>query len=299
MPLGAAPPADGPHVAGPDGVAAVRSALCTTPPRVDRWIVTTVVAPQAGPGGRDLARRPPRTAAEHRSLSDDLSDPHRWPDAAAALLANLGFRLVAPSIAGDDAHLLVALRAHPERTHFDPEAVTYFAPDRRGGARLAHLDRHDPIDGVHRPRTALWGHLHVIDRVPVENRFLTFGGDLRTAAIDDTLTVVDLWSPAPIARWSGHSQGTDELAPAIGAFFGRLMVPVDFVPGAEERLDGTLPEVLYRAFLEDAARRRPTAPPRDADHAAPDRWLGAAQAAARQDPVLWAAAGRLLADLGI
>jgi hypothetical protein len=269
------------------------------PRRDDRWTVTTVVAHQAAPGGRDLARRPPRTAAEHRSLSDDLSDPSRWPEAAASLLANLGFRLVAPSLAGDDAHLLVALRAHPERTHFDPEAVTYFAPDRRGGARLDHLDRHDPIDGVHRPRTALWGHVHVIDRVPVENRFLTFGGDLRTAAVDDTLTVVDLWSPAPIARWSGHSQGTDELAPAIGAFFGRLMVPVDFVPGAEERLDGTLPEVLYRAFLRDAVRRRSRAATNAVAQPELNRWLGAAQAAAREDPVLWAAAGALLADLGI
>ena len=245
-------------------------------------------------------RRPPRTVAERRALLDALEDPARWADAAAALLTELGFRVMEPDrVAGDDSHLLVALRDRPTFRHFDPESLTYYARTRRGTAPTT-LDRRTMAGGGDRVTTpALWGHVHVLDRMPVENRFLTFGGDVRVATIDPALTVVDLWSPAPIVRWGGHSQGTDSLAERIGAFFGRLIVPVDFVPGAAERIDGTLPEVLYRAFLADANARIERAVQRGATATDLDCQLAAVWTRARVDAMATAAAHELLAELGL
>lgn len=245
-------------------------------------------------------QRPPQTAAERRALLDALEDPSRWPDAAGTLLAELGFRLVEAGGTGeDDSHLLVALRDAPTLRHFDPESIAYYAPA-QAGAALTGLERTTfaPASGP-ADRRVLWGHVHIIDRLDVENRYLTFGGDMRVATVDPTLTVVDLWSPAPIVRWGGHSQGTDPLAQAIGAFFGRLIVPVDFVPGAATRIDALLPEVLYRAFLTDATRRSANAAHRGMARTALDDWLAAARSRARGDGTACHAAADLLAELGI
>lgn len=244
-------------------------------------------------------RSSPRSGPERRALIGDLEDPGHWPDAAAALLADLGYRLVEPEPgAGNDSHLIVAFREEPTLRHFDPESIAYYAPTGRVAA-LATIDRATATRSSYRPRRALWGHVHVIDRVPVENRFLTFGGDLRIARIDADLTVVDLWSPAPIVRWGGHSQSTDRLAEAIGAFFGRLIIPVNYVPGAAETLDDLLPEVLYRAFLVDAITRGDEARRRGAPETSLHAWLAQAWRRAGDDRNACAAAGSLLRDLGL
>jgi hypothetical protein len=229
-----------------------------------------------------------------------LGDPAGWSEAAATLLADLGFRLLDPDrVAGDESHLLIALRDQPTLRHFDPETVTYYTQARTGTAPTT-LDRRAIAQRAGQAMPpALWGHVHVLDRLPVENRFLTFGGEIRAKAVDSDLTVIDLWSPAPIVRWGGHSQGTDALAAAIGAFFGRLMVPVDFVPGAAERIDGTLPEVLYRSFLADAVGRSERAAQRGAIPSELDGWLAAAWTHARADAPAALAARELLAELGI
>lgn len=228
----------------------------------------------------------------------ELTDPAGWPRAAAALLADLGFRLVQPeALPGGDSHLLIALRRQPTFRHFDPESVTYYARTPRG-TEPTTMDRRSLAAGSGRLMSpALWGHVHVLDRLPVENRFLMFGGELRAEALDPGLTVVDLCSPAPIVRWGGHSQGTDALAEAIGAFFGRLIVPVDFDPGAEERVDGTPPAVLYRAFLADMVARRARAARRGAVSSDLDGWLARAWRRARSDLPATEAALELLADL--
>jgi hypothetical protein len=145
----------------------------------------------------------------------------------------------------------------------------------------------------------LWGHVHVVDRLRVENRFLTFGGRLRAAAVDESLTILDLWSPGPIVRWGGHSQGTDALAGEIGAFFGRLVVPVDFTPGAEARIDALAPEALYAAFLVDLrhrvdAARRLGVPPTELD-----AWLSRESARLSWDERTWDDGRRLVADLAL
>jgi hypothetical protein len=262
-------------------------ALTAVPPVPGRW-------GEGPPHGRA-----PRTASEYDSLVDTLARPGEWPAAAAALLAELGFRLIGPRGTREDWHLLIALRDAPTLRHFDPEVVAYYAPSARG-ADLVGINR--PIlssPGSPESRQALWGHVHVVDRVPVENRFLTFGGDLRIATVDPGFTVLDLVSPAPIVRWGGHSQGTDQLAEAIGAFFGRLIVPIDFVPGAAARIDAMPAGVLFRAFLADSLARAAAAERRGAHHTHLSAWIAAAWIRARRDSDACDAAQRLLRELGI
>lgn len=249
---------------------------------------TDLPATPAG-GGRRHER------AGNATLVTRLEDPSGWPEAAAALVADLGFLLLGDGSSGPGhGNLIVGLRAGPTLRHFDPESISYYEPV-GDGARVATVTRHTP--GVAMDVPALWGHVHVIDRIPVENRFLTFGGRLRLASINDGLTVAHLRSPVPIVRWGGHSQGTDSLAGAIGAFFGRLIVRVDFTPGAAARLDALPPEVLFAAFLHDAAGRVRAATRHGATPSALDDWLAAAESRCRADQATWAQAEEVLAAL--
>lgn len=225
----------------------------------------------------------------------DLADAVGWPEVAAAVVADLGFRLIGDGSDGArEGHLIVALRERPTLRHFDPESIAFYAPV-AGGAALAQVLRLRA--GERADRVVSWGHVHVVDRIPVENRFLTFGGVLRLAGLDDEVTIAHLRSPAPIVRWGGHSQGTDSLAGAMGAFFGRLIVPVDFTPGAAEQIDAVPPNVLFAAFLEDAVRRRHAAAAHGVEPSELDDWLAAAWARARVDVPACGAAAELLAEL--
>jgi len=214
------------------------------------------------------------------------------------ILSDLGFTLLnsdRPAASGG-SQLLVALRDQPTLRHFDPEQlICWVAAAERGRAQV--------IDRRTRPgdRTILWGHLHVVDRLGVENRFLSFGGILRIADVDPGLRVVQHVSPGPVVRWGGHSQGSDALSGEIGAFFGRLIVPVDYLAGGEARLAAAPAEHLYAAFLRDAEARRREAITRVAVAPGPLRsWLQAEVARVRDThPDWWAAAGRLLDDLDL
>jgi hypothetical protein len=230
-------------------------------------------------------------------MLERLDDPARWAGAAAALLADLGFRLISDPAGDGPSHLLVAIRDRPTLEHFDPEDVAYFAMTGARGS-LVRVDRRmidEPGEAFEAP--ALWGHVHVIDRVPVENRFLTFGGTLLGAAIDEELAVIDLASPAPIVRWGGHSQGVDPLTDAIGAFFGRLIVPIDFVPGVEARIDALSPKAVYCAFLIDWLRRIDRAERRGAEPSPMRPRVTTALRRARSDGAAARAAEQLLEEL--
>lgn len=225
----------------------------------------------------------------------DLASPAGWPQVAAALVADLGFRLIGDGSDGArEGHLIVALRERPTLRHFDPESIAFYAPV-AGGSAIARV--HRLRAGERADRVVAWGHLHVVDRIPVENRFLTFGGQLRLAGLDDEVTIAHFRSPVPIVRWGGHSQGTDSLAGAIGAFFGRLIVPVDFTCGAAARIGGVSPKVLYAAFLADEVRRRHAAAEHGVEPTALDDWLAAAWARARLDVPGCSEAEKLLAEL--
>lgn len=234
----------------------------------------------------------------------DLAPPPAWAAEAADALRDLGFTLInsdRPAAPGG-SQLLVALRDRPTLRHFDPEAVNcWVAAGGRG--RSLPIDRTGPPGD----RDILWGHVHVVDRLAVENRFLTFGGRLRVHDISRRLRVVQHVSAGPVVRWGGHSQGFDPLAGEIGAFFGRLILPVDYAAGGEARLTTEPPEHLYAAFLRDAAARRTGAVARrraiydEADRGDPiGPWLCAEIARVRERfPGWWEAAGRLLDDLDL
>jgi hypothetical protein len=99
-----------------------------------------------------------------------------------------------------------------------------------------------------------WGEIRIVDRLGESNGYLGFGGRCDADLIDDDV-IVEFTSRAPILRRGGHSQGWDLGADAVGAFFGRLLVTVDYVPGFEERLAHATPLTRYAAFIQDAERR--------------------------------------------
>jgi hypothetical protein len=227
-----------------------------------------------------------------------------WAPTAAEALRDLGFTLLnsdRPAAEGG-SQLLVALRDAPTLRHFDPERISCWVAA-AGRGHPASIDRTTPAG----ERTLLWGHLHVVDRLEVENRFLTFGGELRIADVTPALRVVQHASPGPVVRWGGHSQGSDPLAGELGAFFGRLIVPVDYLPGGEARVSAEPPQHLYAAFLRDvAARRHAAALRRTKGGGDPDQgdllgpWMNAEIARVRaHQPAWWEAAGRLLDDLDL
>ena len=95
-----------------------------------------------------------------------------------------------------------------------------------------------------------WGEIRITDRLGVSNEYLTFGGRCEADVIGG-MTIVVFTSEAPLLRRGGHSQGWDAGADAIGAFFGRLLVTVDYVPGFEARLAVASPLARYAAFLQE------------------------------------------------
>jgi hypothetical protein len=175
----------------------------------------------------------------------------RWLDTAARQLADLGFELEEPGQPGQPASLLVALRAEPTLRHFDPEQVNYWVTE-NGRGRPACLDRQGrlPLESGY-----AWGRVSITDRLGVVNGFISFGGRVRAALAPDGTAFAVFESPVPILRVSGHSQGLDPLAAEAGAFFGRIKIPIDFVPGAETLIAHATPVTLYGAFVQ-AVRER-------------------------------------------
>ena len=217
---------------------------------------------------------------------------------AAARLERLGFVVVngtAPGRPGG-ANLVVALRASPTLAHFDPELVQYWESI-AGRGRPVELTRgsHPPLD-----RPYAWGTIRVVDRLNVFNSFLSFGGTLRVEAVSPTEIVAVFGSPAPIVRWTGHSQEPDPLAGAVGAFFARIRVPIDFEPGAEERIAEASPIALYAVLLQRLERRYAASESLRATHLA---WAGEIDREAHRvretAPAEWEAGLALARDLGL
>jgi hypothetical protein len=187
----------------------------------------------------------PDVAARHR-VGVDLD-----PTSAAILLADLGF-LAKSDLPDRDgpAYLLVALREAPTFRHYDPEAVEYWVSEKdRGIRRTLTRATRMPID-----EAFSWGLIRIVDRLHVTNEYLTFGGRLTVDAVDGVIVAV-FTSPAPLLRRGGHSQGWDRGADSLGAYFARLMVPVDYAPGFERRVAQADPTTRYAAFIADAMAR--------------------------------------------
>jgi hypothetical protein len=226
-----------------------------------------------------------------------LADDGRWLQQAARLLANLGFELVeADRLSGNDSsHLLVALRPAPTLRHFDPEWIDCWTCE-AGKGKPTKIDRetHFPISSEY-----TWGLISVNDRLGVVNQFLSFGGALRAQMTPESTVLLDFSSHAPILRGSGHSQTLDPLATEVGAFFGRIKVPIDFVPGAEALVAKASPMTLYGAFVQHVREKLSAARGlRDAN-----RWLAdwSSHEAQRLEATAaeqWKAAAELRRQLG-
>jgi hypothetical protein len=217
--------------------------------------------------------------------------PRLDPPDAADLLANLGF--IACSDLPDrpgPAYLLVAFRPEPTLRHYDPEYVEYWVTVAgRGGQRALTRDTQLPVDAEFS-----WGLVRIVDRLKVSNEYLTFGGHLAAASIEGT-TVAVFTSPAPLLRRGGHSQGVDDGAESVGAFFGRLLVAVDYTKGFETQLAEASPLARYAAFLDDEVGRYRTSPALRAGH--PELWMlldGEERHIRRDHPVEWAEGVALL-----
>jgi hypothetical protein len=185
-------------------------------------------------------------------------DGGRWAEEAGRVLADLGFELAEAEHddGSETSHLFVALRPKPTLQHFDPEKIDYWVVE-GGRGRAAQLDCGGRLPVA---TEYAWGRIKLTDRLGVENEFLSFGGTLRAEMAADSTVLIDFGSEAPILRWSGHSQVSDPLAADIGAFFARLMVPIDFAPGAEALISGAAPLTLYCAYVQYVRERLTRSP---------------------------------------
>jgi hypothetical protein len=192
------------------------------------------------------------------------------------------------------AFLLVALRPAPTLQHYDPEAVDYWVTTAgRGERRILTHGTPMPVS-----ESFSWGLIRLVDRLGVSNEYLTFGGRLDAAMVDEVV-IAAFASPAPLLRRGGHSQGWDVGADAVGAFFARLMVAVDFTSGFESTLADVDPLTRYAAFVRQELERR-----HGARHTAPPDDLGLLlrTESARLEvdaPESWRAAGGLLESAGL
>ena len=208
------------------------------------------------------------------------------PAVAARLLADWGF-LAHPDLPDldGDAYLLVALREQPTLRHFDPERIELWVSRGSRGTRL------EITRATHHLDTGFsWGTITIVDRLAVSNEYVSFGGQLTVEEVDG-MTVAALVSSAPILRRGGHSQGWDEAAVDLGAYFGRVHIAVDYVPAFEARMAETTPLARYGAFIVDSVGRyRRSAVLRGAH---PQVWTllsGEEERLRRDHPVDWAAA---------
>ncbi len=219
-------------------------------------------------------------------------------DEAAGHVHSLGFLDVngtAPQAPGG-ANLVVALRERPTLVHFDPERIEHWvAAGERG--RPAEITRATtlPLD-----RPFSWGTIRVIDRLEVFNSFLTFGGVVRAVARDASTTLVVFSSEAPILRSTGHSQGIDLSTGEVGAFFARLMIPIDFTPGAEARITAANPMAIYSAFHASIDARLEGSEELRASHPGFDAWCHRERhRLAESFGPEWEAGSALAHDLGL
>jgi hypothetical protein len=220
------------------------------------------------------------------------------PADAGRRLAHLGFLLETPPPGHPgEARLLVAFRPRPTLAHFDPEIVSFWrtGTDRRGHASELTIESPVPMRAEFS-----WGPVAVIDRLGIENAFATLGGTVSLDAVARDLVVAVFASPGPILRLGGHSQDVDPEALELGAFFGRIMVPIDFEPGVEEAISAATPLERYAAFVAfESGRYARHGALRDDQPAIASAMAMEAQRLGTEDPPNWQAGAALLARMGL
>jgi hypothetical protein len=213
-------------------------------------------------------------------------------------MAHLGFLLETPLPERPGAaRLIVALRDHPTLDHFDPEVVTFWrtGEDRRGHLADLTLETRTPLRAEFS-----WGRVEVVDRLGVENVFATLGGELRMDKVRAGLAIAAFTSPGPILRLGGHSQDVDRVALELGAFFGRMMVPIDFEPGVEQAISAATPLERYAAFVAfEQTRYAAHSSLRQEQPATGSAIAAEAHRLASEVPESWEAGSRLLSRMGL
>ncbi len=213
-------------------------------------------------------------------------------------LADLGFRLDSHyPVHPGPSRLMVALRDAPTLRHFDPEIIRYWHTGPHGRGHPADLTRRTEV-----PFQAgfSWGKVEIIDRLGVVNAWVGLGGDLVAAPVASDTTMAVFSSPGPILRLGGHSQAVDRIAMELGAFFGRIMVPIDFRPGVEEAISRAKPMERYAAFVAYEEARFHDHPILRQEHPHHAAILSEeARRLARDEAFAWAAGARLLERMGM
>lgn len=213
-------------------------------------------------------------------------------------MAHLGFLLETPTAQRPGAaRLIVAFRDRPTLEHFDPELVTFWrtGEDRRGHATDLTLESRTPLRAEFS-----WGRISVVDRLGIENVFATLGGELRMDQVRAGLAIAAFASPGPILRLGGHSQDVDRVALELGAFFGRMMVPIDFEPGVEQAISAATPLERFAAFVAfEHGRYDAHASLRQEQPATASAFASEAHRLATDEPASWEAGVRLLSRMGL
>ena len=237
----------------------------------------------------------PSPAALRRE-PDMRSADRRDPAAASLLLEGWGFLVNADLPDGPGPGLLlVALRPTPSYRHYDPESVEYWVT-KDGRGRRTSITRSSSMPRI---EAFSWGRIRIVDRLGIVNEWLSFGGRLEADRINGAVVTV-FTSAAPLLRRGGHSQGWDRGADTIGAFFGRLMVAIDFVPGFERRIAAAAPLERYAMFVRDlTARFAASAELRDADAELARVIRAEAARLERLEPSAWAIGRSLLLAGGL
>ena len=228
----------------------------------------------------------PAIARRHSSRTSDRPGERQWAPRELGVSRRTGSARPA-----GPAWLLVAIRPVPTLRHFDPEVVEFWVSEKDRGRHAAIT--HETTMPLERPFS--WGLIRVVDRLKVSNEYLTFGGDLTADAVDDAVVAV-FTSPAPLLRRGGHSQAWDPPAEWLGAFFGRLLLAVDYEPGFEALVAAAEPLARYAAFVADSAARYRASSARRLDQ--PDMWAlieAEERRLRRAHPEAWAAGDQLLA----
>jgi len=214
-------------------------------------------------GRRSRQARPNGDGAGRSDLAGHLAAPDAWcmqsrsplhatlPEVAdgAGRLIHLGFLLISPfppEPGEQPSRLYVSLRRRPTLQHFDVEHASFWST---GADRRGHPQDLAVTDGMPIERAFAWGKIELVDRLGAENDFVTMGGHLVADRLDEDEVVAVFTSPAPILRMGGHSQADDLVALEMGAFFARIMVPIDFNPAAEPALAAADPLTRYAAFV--------------------------------------------------
>jgi len=219
-------------------------------------------------------------------------------DDAARQLADLGFWLESRyPVHPGPSRLMVALRDRPTLRHYDPEMIRYWTTGEENRGQAMEITRRSRL-----PLEAgfSWGKVELFDRLGVQNDFVSLGGEVVADAGAPDTTLVVFSSPGPILRLGGHSQPEDLIATDLGAFFGRIMVPIDFQPGAEQAISRAKPMDRYVAFIRYEAERfrRHRVLANQLPHRA--RILAEeSRRLERDETFAWAAGGRLLEHLGM